>query len=115
MKKSYSEQILSLMNEKPKGFILLYSDFYHISKKDTLRKTLKRLVDRGEVTRVFNGMFSILEYSELLNKKIYPSPVQIAESIARNFMWDIYPSDNTALNIVGRSYRTKNILDVGDE
>lgn len=111
MKGSYSEQIIDLMNKKPKGTIFLYSDFSHIGKRDTLRKTLKRLVDSNEVERVFNGMFAILEYSELLRKHIYPSPVQIAESIARKFMWDIYPSDNTALNIVGLSTQVTNVYE----
>lgn len=111
MNKSYSEQVLNLMNSKPKGTIFLYSDFSHIGKRDTLRKTLKRLVDSKEVTRVFSGMFSILEYSDILNKEIYPSPVKIAENIARNFMWDIYPSGNTALNIVGLSTQVTNVYE----
>lgn len=111
MNKSYSEQVLNLMNSKPKGTIFLYSDFSHIGKRDTLRKTLKRLVDSKEVTRVFDGMFSILEYSDILKRCIYPSSAKIAESIARNFMWDIYPSGNTALNIVGLSTQVTNVYE----
>lgn len=56
-------------------------------------------------------MFSILEYSEILNKHVYPSPVKIAESIARAFVWDIYPSENTALNIVGLSTQVTNVYE----
>lgn len=111
MIKSYSEQILDIMNQKPRGTVFIYSDFFNIGKRDTLRKTFKRLVDLNEITRVFNGMFAILEYSEILKKHIYPSPHKIAESIARNFMWDIYPSGNTALNIIGLSTQVTNVYE----
>ncbi len=111
MNRSYREQVLDLMNDKPRGTVFLYSDFSHISKRDVLRKTLKRLVDSNQITRVFNGMFSLLEYSKLLKKHIYPSPSLIAETIARNFMWNIYPTGNTALNIVGLSTQVTNVYE----
>lgn len=111
MNETYSKQILTLMKSKPKGNVFLYRDFFHIGKGDTLRKTLKRLVDTNKITRVFNGMFSILEYSALLKKDIYPAFSQIAESIARNYMWNIYPAGNTALNIVGLSTQVTNVYE----
>lgn len=86
----------------------MYSDFLDLAETSTLRKAFKRLVDDKELTRVFNGMFAILEYSNILKKEVYPSIPKIAQAIATKFMWEIYPSGNTALNVVGLSTQVPN-------
>lgn len=108
---NYQNEILNIFNSRPKGTIFIYQDFIDIADLNTLRKTIKRLVDSKQVTRVFDGMFSILEFSSLLNKEVYPSAIQIAKTIARKFKWDIFPTGNTALNIVGLSTQVPNKYD----
>ena len=60
-RKNNQEKILNIIKSEPKGTIFIYSDFFEIAKTSTLRKTFKRLVDAKKITRVFDGMFAILE------------------------------------------------------
>jgi hypothetical protein len=107
-KENIQDQIMHKIKSYPAGKIFMYSDFLDLAETSTLRKAFKRLVDDKELTRVFNGMFAILEYSNILKKEVYPSIPKIAQAIATKFMWEIYPSGNTALNVVGLSTQVPN-------
>lgn len=104
----YQNQVLAFIESKPKGTLFINSDFFHIAESSTIRQILKRLVDDNKLTRILDGMYGQLEFSKILNKDIYPSPVDVAHTLARKFKWQIYPSKHTALNIVGLSNQVTN-------
>lgn len=100
--------ILNRMNQKPKGTVFCTKDFLDTANSGTVRKALKRLVDAKQITRLMDGLYAILEYSDILKKEIYPSPNTLAHAIARRFEWNIYPSGNVALNITDISNQITN-------
>lgn len=102
------QQILKRIDKEKKGYIFINADFLDLAESNTLRKSLKRLVDESKITRIMDGMYAKLEYSNILKKQIFPSPVNVAHTLARKFNWSIYPSKNTALNIVGLSTQISN-------
>lgn len=107
-KMNTEQKILQRMDQENTGSIFINADFLDIVKSNTLRKSLKRLVDDNKITRILDGMYTKLEFSRILNKQIYPSPVSVAHAIARKFNWSIFPSKNTALNMVGLSTQISN-------
>ena len=107
-KLDYQTRVLEFIESKPRGTLFINSDFFDIAVPTTIRQILKRLTDEGKIARILDGMYSYLEYSSILKKDIYPSPVDVAYAIARRFKWSIYPSGHTALNIVGISTQVSN-------
>ena len=104
---NYQTRVLEFVESKSRGVLFINSDFFDIASPTTIRQILKRLTDEGKITRIFDGMYSYLEYSSI-QKDMYPSPVDVAYAIARRFKWSIYPSGYTALNIVGISTELPN-------
>lgn len=51
MTESIKVKIYSKMKEKPPGEIFTISDFYPIGNKEAIKKSLMRLVDKGEIVR----------------------------------------------------------------
>lgn len=69
----------------------------------TISKTLERLEDAGEIRRVLRGVYDCPHYSALLDEYEAPSPLKIAQAIARNYNWTIIPSGQISLNQLGLS------------
>src|SRR5690554_1235577 len=104
----YQSKVLEYIEKKPAGTLFIYSDFFEIADATAIRQILKRLSDEKKVARILNGIYAKLEYSNILKEYIYPSAVDVAQTIARKFNWNIYPSKNTALNIIGFSTQISN-------
>lgn len=79
------------------------SDIIDLGAYNNLRKTLERMVKSNQICRVLRGVYYIPEYIDILDMYSVPSVEGIAKAIARNLNWDIYPSGNYALNILGLS------------
>lgn len=103
MNKYYSAKIKERLDEAEHGSVLIMSDFADIADSATIRQSLSRLVDAGELSRVLPGVFSKPEYSTFLNEFVAPSPDAIAHALARRFRWTIAPSGTVALNLLGLS------------
>ena len=84
----------------PKGMVFSAADFYDISNTDAINQALSRLTKEGCIRRIIQGLYDVLEYSELLQEYAVPRIDMVAEALARKFNWTIAPSGDTALNVL---------------
>ena len=96
------KDILKRLNEQNiKVFTI--NDIIDLGSYDNLRKILERMTKSGILRRLIRGVYEIPKYNKTFNTIAPPSIDEIAKALARNFNWDIYPSGNYALNILGVS------------
>ena len=79
------------------------NDIIELGTYDNLRKTLERMTKSNLIRRLIRGVYDIPKYNKTFNMLTPPSIDGIAKALARSFNWDIYPSGNYALNILGLS------------
>lgn len=96
------EQILNKINNLNIG-VFTISDIIELGSYDNLRKSLERMAKNNSIKRVIRGVYEIPKYNAKLNFFVSPSINEIAKALARNHKWDISPSGNFALNILGVS------------
>ena len=100
---SYVTQIQERINKAADGAIFVGSDFVDIAGRETIRRTLNRLVDAGMLRRIIKGVYEKPKFSMLLDEFVAPDTDAVAHAIARSYHWTIVPCGNTALNILGLS------------
>ncbi|MFI3308021.1 MAG: DUF6088 family protein, partial [Mycoplasmatota bacterium] len=101
------EKILKIMYEKPSK-IFIYNDFREVGSLVTIRKDFFRLLNKNKIVKVYDGMYTTLKVNKIVNKIIYPNAIEFSYAFARKFNWNIYPSGETALNIIGLSSQISN-------
>ena len=79
------------------------NDILELSSYDNLRKTLERMVKDNSIRRLIRGVYDIPKFNNTFGMFNPPSLDGIAKAIARNNNWNIYPTGNYALNILGLS------------
>lgn len=79
------------------------NDIIELGSYDNLRKTLERMTKDKVIRRLIRGVYDIPKYNKTFNMYTPPSIDGIAKAIARNFNWNIYPTGNYALNVLGLS------------
>ena len=99
----YMQQIKTRIINAKSGSVFTASDFSDIADNATIRQCLRRITEEGVLRRLFNGVYEKPEYSPLLQEYIVADPDAVAQALARNYQWDIAPSGNTALNLLGLS------------
>ena len=100
---SYKNRILQRINSFNSKNVFIANDFFDIAGYETVRSTLNRLVESGEIKRIINGVYYKPEYIELIGEYGAPSANEVANALARKYNWTIAPSGNTALNLLGLS------------
>lgn len=100
---TYKESIINKIDKFNRGSVFISNDFFDIADYETVRSTLNRLVNSGNIIRIMNGIYYKPEYISLINEYEAPSIDEVANAIARKYNWTIAPSGNTALNILGLS------------
>jgi len=90
------------------GKIFSINDFYNLGKKNTIKSVLYRLNEEKKITRLIDGLYIKLKYSEILNEYSYPDTNDVAEKLADKFSWTIAPTGDTALNYTGLSTQIPN-------
>ena len=96
------DDIIELVNRnKYEAFSI--KDVISLSSYDNLRKNLERMTKEGSIRRIIRGIYDIPKYNNIFNMYNVPSINGVANALARNFNWNIYPSGNAALNILGLS------------
>lgn len=100
---SYKNRILQRINSFNSKNVFIANDFFDIAGYETVRSTLNRLVESGEIKRIINGVYYKPEYIELIGEYGTPSVNEVANALARKYNWTIAPSGNTALNLLGLS------------
>lgn len=96
------KDILNRLNEQNIS-VFTINDIIDLGSYDNLRKILERMTKSGTLRRLIRGVYEIPKYNKTFNMIAPPSIDDIAKALARNFNWDIYPSGNYALNILGIS------------
>jgi len=70
---------------------------------DSVKSQLCRACSSGKISRVHQGIYHKLRYSEILEDYVPCSAEEVACAIARNNGWHFIPSGNTCLNNLGLS------------
>lgn len=100
---SIEDKIFRKICSKKKSWAFSAVDFRDIASRDAVRQALVRLYKKGNIRRVMTGIYDYPSYSDILKQHISPAISKVAEAIARKCGWNIHPSSDTALNILGIS------------
>lgn len=103
MNNGYTEQIRDRVLSSPDGSIFVNSDFSDIADINTVKQSIKRLIQENTLRRVLRGIFEKPKYSKLLGEYVAADPDAVAKALARCYHWTIAPCGNTALNMLGLS------------
>ena len=91
-----------IKNRKP-GEVFTIKDLPHGISRDMGDKMLSLMVKDGRIRRAARGIYYIPQWSQLLKKEVGVDVGKIAYAIARKFDWEIRPSDEYAVNLMGLS------------
>lgn len=103
MEKSYKKEIQNRIRGFHTGKVFIANDFFDIAEYETVRSTLNRMVEAGEIRRILNGIYDQPRFIEFIGEVEAPNMNETASAIARKYNWTIAPSGNTALNLLGLS------------
>ncbi len=101
MATTYKNEILNRIENADSGSVFIADDFFDITGYETVRSTLNRLANNGDIKKIIKGFYYQPKYYEILNDYESVSVPKLAEAIARKYNWTIAPSGNTALNLLG--------------
>ena len=99
----YIDLMSKRINESPYGSTFIVSDFTDEMSYETAKKSISRLEKKGMIRRVLRGVYDKPQYSALLGEPAAPDPTMVAQALARNYNWNIAPSGESALNLLGLS------------
>lgn len=105
----YLEQIKHTIDQAEPGTVFLASDFADVVDNKTVHMSLVRLTEQGKLQKIMRGLYMKPRYSKLLGENVPGRPDDIARAIARNYGWNICPSDMAALNIAGLSTQVPSV------
>ncbi len=98
---TYRNEILNRIENADSGSVFIADDFFDITGYETVRSTLNRLANSGNIKKIIKGFYYQPKYYEILDDYESVSVPELAEAIARKYNWTIAPSGNTALNLLG--------------
>ena len=99
---SIDNKILKKIKKAKRGSLFYTEDFLSFGSYKAVSKSLERLVNQKQISRVARGIFAILEEDKILGE-ILPTAEQIAESIRKRDKARIIPTGVLALNALGLS------------
>ena len=101
------KEIMDRIKSSKYGAFTTY-DFLDLANYKTISKAMETLEDNGKLKKAKRGVY----YEPVINKRlgieIFPSLNDIALAIARQYNWNIIPSGNYALNLIGISTQVPN-------
>lgn len=103
MTESTENNILTKIKKAKRGTVFFIDDFVSFGAAKAVSKTLERLADKSEITRVARGIYTRPQESKLLGTMLTPSTETIAKAIARRDRARIVPTGVYALNALGLS------------
>ena len=95
-------KIITKMKKAKRGTLFFSDNFSAFGNAETIRRTLNRLVEAGEIDRVASGIFVRPQIDKIIGK-ITPKIEDIADAIARRDKAKIVPTGAYALNRLGLS------------
>lgn len=99
---SVESHIEKSIKNKPKGSLVLPSDFMQYGTAKAVQKSLERLEDKGIIIRVAQGIYVRPKISKLIGP-LTPSAEEVAEAIAKRDRIRTVPTGSYALNALGLS------------
>lgn len=99
---SIEKQIEKTIKSKPKGTLILPSDFLQYGTPRATQKSLERLEHKGVIIRVAQGIYVRPKVSKLIGM-LTPSAEEVAEAIAKRDRIRTVPTGTYALNALGLS------------
>ena len=85
------------------GALFILNDFLDLANYENIKKIIQRLVTKGVILKVLDGIYMKPKYSKLLNEYLPCNIFDLSECIARKFGWDIVPTGEVAINYFGLS------------
>jgi Family of unknown function (DUF6088) len=92
--------ISNSISRHKKGDLIFPSDFRGIGAQSAIRMSLSRLTKVGRLRRLAHGIYFVPKIDPLFGE-IYPSPEQVAESVAKKGKVKIMPAGANALHTLG--------------
>lgn len=99
---SIEKQIERSIKSKPKGLLILPSDYLSYGNSTAIRKALDRLDDKKVIIRIAQGIYVRPKISKLIGQLV-PSAEEVAEAIAKRDHIRTLPTGSYALNALGLS------------
>ena len=99
---SVENKIEKSIKGKPKGTLVLPSDFLDYGTSKAVQKSLERLEEKKVILRVAHGIYVRPKMSEFIGP-ILPTAEEIAEAIAKRDKIRTVPTGSHALNALGLS------------
>ncbi|MCH7411762.1 type IV toxin-antitoxin system AbiEi family antitoxin domain-containing protein [Belliella sp. DSM 111904] len=93
-------KIIQQISSKPKGTLFFPEDFKSLGNREAIRVALHRMVKKGEIDRIAQGIYTMPKESKLLGK-IYPSIDEVAQAIAKRDRARIMPTGSYAQYALG--------------
>lgn len=79
------------------------SDFLDLGNYKAVSKALEKLEDEGKTLRAKRGIYYLRNNNNIFKINEPPDIYEVAKAIARQYNWNIVPSGNFSLNLVGLS------------
>lgn len=102
MTESTENQILTKIRKARRGTLYFAEDFLRFGNSKAIAKSLERLVQKGDISRVARGVYARLEKDPILGL-VKPGAEAIAKAIAKRDKARIVPTGVLALNVLGLS------------
>ena len=99
---SVEKQIEKSIKSKPRGTLVLPSDYLSYGASKAIQKSLERLADKQVIVRVAQGIYVRPKISKLIGVVI-PSAEEVAVAIAKRDKIRTVPTGSYALNALGLS------------
>jgi hypothetical protein len=105
---SVIDKMRNKIRRASKGQLFIASDFEDVGSNVSVRKALSELVKSEELIRVETGIYQKPNYNDFLKIMAPPSMEELIKTYARKLHWNIAPSEDTALNILGLDTQVPN-------
>lgn len=102
MVESIENRIFAKIKKAKRGTLFFADNFVAFGNIDTIYRTLNRLVAKGELDKVTNGIYYRPQFDTIIGK-VTPQIEEIANAIARRDKARIVPTGAYALNRLGLS------------
>jgi Family of unknown function (DUF6088) len=103
MQQAIEQQIISRIYGKGRGWAFSPADFADLAARATIDSALHRREREGVIRRVIRGIYDYPRQSKALGGPVSPNIDQVADALARKFVWRIQPNGATAQNLLGLS------------
>ncbi len=100
---SIENKVIARIYGHGRGWAFSQIDFVDLGGRSTIDWVLYKLKKRETIIRVLRGVYYYPQESLLLKEQLPVEIPRIAQALARKFKWQIEPSGETALNVLGFS------------